>query len=450
MSKRKVLIPLDGSEFSGQVLPQIHYLLPPEYYELVLAHVVQPQAEPLSEVRVPTSRVVSTSPWIPSSLSTHKWRELHSLVQERLEAEARPLRQLGYSVSVAALGGEPVQKIVRFVENEGIDLVAMATHGRSGLSRLVLGSIAEQIVRRVSVPVLLVRPATSTAQSQTPGDVLLERLAADQPLRITFATDGSPLSDSAASFAGALARTLDGELTTIMAVHQDEVEHAQNAMEKTRQLVGEPLRACVPLVGIANEVFLRHLRKNPADLLIAGHFADRVTSTQRSAIGTTAQRLLQNAPTSVLVVKGATPNVKKILACAAIGDEVVVKAAARFAKAVGAPLRLLHVVPPTDVLAEIYPEGSIIPLSTAMGLSKDHASYLRQSQSTLTNLGFDKEALVIRHGSVSATILQEARTGHFDLIVVGNQSGPGYFLGTIANQVVRRAEQSVLVVRMTT
>ena len=434
-----------------QVLPQIRHLLPPSYYELVLAHVVQPQAEPISEgVWVPIGRVVFSSPLIPSADSAGKWKELHSLVQKRLEAEAKPLRHMGYSVSVAVLGGEPVQKIVSFVENEGIDLVAMATHGRSGLSRLVLGSVAEQVVRRVSVPVLLVRPATFTVQSQTPGEVLVERLAGDQPLRVALATDGSSFSHPAATFAGDLTRTLDGELTTLVAVHQDEVEHAQKRMEKISQLVGQPLQACVPLVGIANEVFLQHLKKNPADLVIVGHFGDRITSTQRTAIGTTAQRLLQNAPTSLLIVKGPTPNVKKILACTAIGDDVVVKTAAHLANAVGAPLRLLHVIPPTDVLAEIYPEKSVIPLSAAMGLSKDHASYLKQSQSTLTSLGFDKEALVIHHGPVAATILQEARTGNFDLIVVGSQSGPGHFVGSIANQVVRHADQSVLVVRMTT
>jgi nucleotide-binding universal stress UspA family protein len=48
-----------------------------------------------------------------------------------------------------------------------VDLVAMTTHGRSGISRLIFGSVAEQVLRHVSVPVLLVRP-TSESNTETP------------------------------------------------------------------------------------------------------------------------------------------------------------------------------------------------------------------------------------------------------------------------------------------
>ncbi len=53
----------------------------------------------------------------------------------------------------------------------------------------------------------------------------------------------------------------------------------------------------------------------------------------------------------------------------------------------------------------------------------------------------------LRSGSVPETILRVAHDGGFDLIVVGSQSGPGHFLGSVANGVVRYAEQSVLIVR---
>ena len=54
--------------------------------------------------------------------------------------------------------GNPAAGIVKETRREGIDLVAMATHGRGGLRRLVLGSVAESVIRVAQVPVLLYRP----------------------------------------------------------------------------------------------------------------------------------------------------------------------------------------------------------------------------------------------------------------------------------------------------
>jgi len=53
--------------------------------------------------------------------------------------------------------GEAAEEILRHIKDNAVDLVAMSTHGRSGLSRLVLGSVAAQVVHRATVPVLLMR-----------------------------------------------------------------------------------------------------------------------------------------------------------------------------------------------------------------------------------------------------------------------------------------------------
>lgn len=83
---------------------------------------------------------------------------LSGSIAEELEADAHPLRQAGYAVSVAVRFGEPAEEILRFIESEGVQLVAMTTHGRTGLRRLIFGSVAEQVLRRVVVPVLLFCP----------------------------------------------------------------------------------------------------------------------------------------------------------------------------------------------------------------------------------------------------------------------------------------------------
>jgi universal stress protein A len=54
--------------------------------------------------------------------------------------------------------GTPAEEIVRFAEEEGIDLIVIATHGRTGLKHIMMGSVAEKIVRRSNIPVLSVKP----------------------------------------------------------------------------------------------------------------------------------------------------------------------------------------------------------------------------------------------------------------------------------------------------
>jgi nucleotide-binding universal stress UspA family protein len=89
----------------------------------------------------------------------------------RLADELMPvvhaLQEAGFTVSVAVRFGDPAEEISRFVEIERVDLVAMATHGRSGLRRLVLGSVAEGVLHRLQVPVLLIRPFDRLTSGET-------------------------------------------------------------------------------------------------------------------------------------------------------------------------------------------------------------------------------------------------------------------------------------------
>jgi len=71
-------------------------------------------------------------------------------VRERAEAAEVP-------VETAVLEGSPSRKIVRYAEEKECDLIAMGTHGRGGIDRLLLGSVAERVVRSSEVPVLTVR-----------------------------------------------------------------------------------------------------------------------------------------------------------------------------------------------------------------------------------------------------------------------------------------------------
>ncbi len=59
------------------------------------------------------------------------------------------------------LEGHPAEEVLRFAEEEGVDLIVVGSHGRTGLSRMLMGSVAEEIVRRAECPVLVVKHASS-------------------------------------------------------------------------------------------------------------------------------------------------------------------------------------------------------------------------------------------------------------------------------------------------
>jgi nucleotide-binding universal stress UspA family protein len=58
--------------------------------------------------------------------------------------------------------GDPAGEIVRIAAEEGVDMIVLGTHGRSGISRMLMGSVAEGVVRRASCPVLVSRAAAET------------------------------------------------------------------------------------------------------------------------------------------------------------------------------------------------------------------------------------------------------------------------------------------------
>jgi nucleotide-binding universal stress UspA family protein len=77
---------------------------------------------------------------------------------EYLAAVARDLDAKGVKTNREVAIGNSTDGIVWAAEREGAELIVMSTHGRSGIGRIVLGSVADAVVRRTSLPVILVRP----------------------------------------------------------------------------------------------------------------------------------------------------------------------------------------------------------------------------------------------------------------------------------------------------
>jgi nucleotide-binding universal stress UspA family protein len=143
---RHILVTLDGSPESREVLP----------YATGLAS--------LFGARITLLRVIPPHFVLGSTYIPHPSREAGGLEVEetaaraQLDAEARALQGHGLAVGFETMAGaHPVEGILRFVGGSDVDLVAMATHGRGGVARLILGSVADKVIRGGSVPVLLHR-----------------------------------------------------------------------------------------------------------------------------------------------------------------------------------------------------------------------------------------------------------------------------------------------------
>lgn len=170
MRKYKVLIPLDGSAFGERILPYVRRHLSPAENELILFHVADPpkvstgsEAERAAGELMysmimgsPSEEGVATAP------STVNLREVKANIAANLATKLQPmvdeLRGAGYTVSTEIRFGDPALKIEDACQHEDIDLIAMTTHGRTGLRRAMFGSVAEHVLRHVSAPVLLLRP----------------------------------------------------------------------------------------------------------------------------------------------------------------------------------------------------------------------------------------------------------------------------------------------------
>ena len=144
---RRILVPLDGSALAEAVLPRVTELAKSIGAEVLLLRVaiahVFPGVDPTEE----EVRVVRGA-------------------EEYVEAMAGKLAEKGIPVRAAVRYGKPAAEIIEHIAANEVDLVAMSTHGRSGLSRLVMGSVAEEVVRNAEVPVLLWRASGKPQEHQ--------------------------------------------------------------------------------------------------------------------------------------------------------------------------------------------------------------------------------------------------------------------------------------------
>ncbi len=148
---RKIMVPLDGSKMAECVLPHVKNVAKgSEGVEIVLFRVCEP---PVILADYP--------PDLKSEWNDHV-REETAHIEEQcslyLGDIEKKLHESGLKASTKAGLGNPADEIVNYAVQNQVDLIIMATHGRSGVTRWAFGSIADKVLRSSPVPVMIIKP----------------------------------------------------------------------------------------------------------------------------------------------------------------------------------------------------------------------------------------------------------------------------------------------------
>jgi len=308
----KMLVPLDGSKLAEVVFPYAKELAGRLDLDLVFLHVCSPEESEFAPVH-------------------------RAYVQQACEIVRRESEEVQEKTGVQPGGkavearcelavGQPAEEILRYADENNIDLILMATHGRSGIGRWALGSMADKVLRASKVPVWLVRAGIS------------EEIVYDKWPRITILVplDGSGLAESVLPHVEALAKQRGAELVDVVLLrvceppiissdypeaimplsweeHVEQVmawgkqagEHYLAGVEKRLTDAGLKVRSEVlvgktPAGNPADEI-IDYASRNPFNLIVMATHGR--SGLSRWAYGSVAERVLQGASSALFLVR---------------------------------------------------------------------------------------------------------------------------------------------------
>lgn len=304
---KRMLVPLDGSELAEVVFAYAKELAGRLDLDLILLHVAATREQDL--------------------LSMHRaYIERAAEIVGRQSAEVQEkTRSKPRGKAVEARGelavGHAAEEILRYADENNIDMILMATHGRSGVKRWALGSVADKVLRVSKVPVWLVRAG------------IPEEIVHDKWPKITMLVplDGSQLAESVLPHVEVLARQRGAELVDVVLLRVCEPpiilsdypeatmelswdEHVEKekiwakqagerylaAVEKRLRDAGLRVRSEVVLGRPIDEI-IDYANKNPFNLIVlATHGRTGIT---RWAYGQVADKVLQRSPSPIFLVR---------------------------------------------------------------------------------------------------------------------------------------------------
>ncbi|MGJ3240172.1 MAG: universal stress protein [Anaerolineae bacterium] len=148
---KKIIVPLDGSGWSERAIPHAVDIARNNHAELILLHVFKP----------PANEYVGDLALAGQDESLMALREA---MKQKLMALRGTIRGEKVNVRVQVIEGTGVAAIIcDYINEEGADLVVMSSHGRTGVTRWLFGSVAHKVMQGVNVPVMIIRPEKDQA-----------------------------------------------------------------------------------------------------------------------------------------------------------------------------------------------------------------------------------------------------------------------------------------------
>jgi nucleotide-binding universal stress UspA family protein len=293
----RILVPVDGSLRAELILSQVGRILKREDSEILLLRVVD---VPLAIGRLDLASLR---------------REEFGRAQNYVHDLALRFSEKAAKVHGRVAEGPAAQVILDTARTEGSTLIAMSTHGGSGLARWLMGSVAEKVVRSSEVPVLLVRSFRSR-----PGGDLQPATAEEIPFRkILVPTDGSPASMAVVATAGKFAQLYDSEVVVLhvetppivagtemgvlpppIPTPSQEDPVTAPALDRFRQ-AGLRATALTTLGDPAGEIVDQSYAAGIDLIAMATHGRSGLS---RWVLGSVAERVLRHAGTPLLLVRG--------------------------------------------------------------------------------------------------------------------------------------------------
>jgi nucleotide-binding universal stress UspA family protein len=308
---KRMLVPLDGSKLAEETFPYARELAGRLDLDLDFLHVCFPFESP----SIPMRQVYV------DTLAGSAREQIKRIQNETIGKEStRPIE-----VRSKVVTGYPAEEILKYSEENTIDIVLMATHGESGVRRWALGSVAYQVLHASKIPVWLIRSGlpNETVFDQWPQKTILVPL------------DGSKLAESALPHAEALARQRGVQVTEILLLSvyapsispatyyfhtdypptvplkyadfiQQEIDQAKERCEKylksiANELVSKGFRVRIESVmGNVSEEIIKCTKKNPFQLIVmASHGRSGISHL---TFGSVAERVLLEASVPIFMV----------------------------------------------------------------------------------------------------------------------------------------------------
>jgi nucleotide-binding universal stress UspA family protein len=274
MANLTALIPLDTTDFSESALQMLPLL---------------------KEIGFDKVRLVS-------AYDSRKKNLNMDLLASYLQGKAPKVTALGMECETRVIEGDAAEAILAAADASDVDMIVIATHGRTGIARLRFGSVGDKLIKNAACPRLVIGPNVDID------------LATYDLTNILVPLDGSDLSEMALPIARHLAKVCDARVSLIRAVSPTTVvadpsmgaidlltpmlEDANAYLGEVAKTFGDTKVSGSVITGRADDAIIDHMKKSANDLVIM--VSSGRTGLARAAMGSTTERVLQG-PDPVLV-----------------------------------------------------------------------------------------------------------------------------------------------------